>query len=88
MLRTVSTVTSVHRFCNSLSIFSMVVSILSIHLVTVLFINLAVVLKRCFRRVNTCLCELIECAGQESFDLGIFSTHTSFNDISRRHVYI
>jgi len=49
--------------------FTMAVSILSVHLVTVLFINLAVVLKGSFRRINTCLCELIECAGQESVGL-------------------
>jgi len=49
--------------------FSMAVSNLSINLLTVLFINLAVVLKGCFRRINTCLCELIECAGQESVGL-------------------
>ena len=54
---------SVSRF------FSPAVSILSIHLVTVLFINLAVVLKRCFRRINTCLCELIQCTGEEIFGL-------------------
>jgi len=57
------------NFVTALRFFSMVVSILSIHLVTVLFINLAVVLKRYFRRINTCLCELIECAGQESVGL-------------------
>jgi len=28
--------------------------------------HLAVLLKRCFARINTCLCELIECAGEES----------------------
>ena len=49
--------------------FSMTVSILSVNLVTVLFINLAVVLKRCFRMINTCLCELIQCTGEESAGL-------------------
>jgi len=49
--------------------FSITVSILSVNLVSLLFINLAVVLKRCFTRINTCLCELIQCSGQESFGL-------------------
>jgi len=31
-----------------------------------LFINFAVLLKRCFTRINMCLCELIGCAGEES----------------------
>ena len=47
----------------------MVVSVLSINLVTVLFINLAVLEKRSFTRINRCLCELIQCAGEESFGL-------------------
>jgi len=47
----------------------MTVSVLWINLVTVLFINLAVLLKRRFTRINTCLCELIQCAGEESFGL-------------------
>jgi len=37
----------------------MAVSDLSIIVVTVLFINWVVLLKRCFTRINTCLCELI-----------------------------
>jgi hypothetical protein len=45
--------------------FSMTVSILSINVVTVLFINLPVLLKQCFTRINACLCELIQCAGEE-----------------------
>ena len=49
--------------------FSMTVSILSVTLVTVLFINLAVVLKGYFTRINTCLCELIQFTGQDSFGL-------------------
>jgi len=47
--------------------FSMTVSILSINLVSLLFINLAVLLKRFSTKINACLCELIQCAGQESF---------------------
>ena len=50
-------------------LFSMTVSVLSVNVVTVLFINLAVVLKGCFGRINTCLCELIQCAGEESIAL-------------------
>jgi len=42
---------------------NMAISVLSIDVVTVLFINLVVLLKRCFTRKNTCLCELIRCAG-------------------------
>ena len=49
----------------------MSISVVSINLVTVLFINLAVLLKRCFTRINTCLCELIGCAGEESVGLYI-----------------
>jgi hypothetical protein len=49
--------------------FSMTVSMLSVNLVTLLFINLAVVLKGCFTRINTCLCELVQCAGEESVGL-------------------
>jgi hypothetical protein len=45
------------------------VSVLSINVVTVLFINLAVLLQRRFTRINTCLCELIRCAGEESVGL-------------------
>ena len=48
---------------------SMTLSILSVNLVTLLFINLAVVLKGCFTRINTCLCELVRCAGEESVGL-------------------
>jgi hypothetical protein len=50
--------------------FTMTVSVLSVNVVTVLFVNLAVLLKRCFTRINTCLCELIQCAGEES--VGIY----------------
>jgi hypothetical protein len=46
----------------------MAVSVLS-NLVTALFINLAVLLKRCFTRKNTCLYELIRCAAEESLGL-------------------
>jgi len=49
--------------------FNMIVSIFSVTVVAVLFINLAVLLKRCFPRKNTCLCELIKCAGEESVGL-------------------
>jgi len=49
--------------------FSMVVSILSVNVVTLLFINLAFVLKGCFTRINTRLCELVQCAGQNSVGL-------------------
>jgi hypothetical protein len=48
----------------------MTVSVLSVNIVTLLFINLAVLLKQCFRRINTCLYELIQCAGEES--VGIY----------------
>ena len=50
-------------------IFSMFVSILSINLVTVLFINLAVIMKGYFTKINGCLCEVIQCTGEESFGL-------------------
>jgi hypothetical protein len=40
---------------------------LSVNIITVLFINFAVLLKQCFAKINTCLCELIHCAGEESF---------------------
>jgi hypothetical protein len=43
--------------------------LLSVNLITLLFINLAVIVKGCFRRINTRLCELIQCAGQESVGL-------------------
>jgi hypothetical protein len=49
--------------------FSMTVSVLSVNVVTLLFVNLAVVLKGCFIRLNTCLCELVQCAGQDSVGL-------------------
>jgi hypothetical protein len=49
--------------------FVMIVSIFSVTVVAVMFINLAVLLKRCFARINTCLCELIRCAGEESVSL-------------------
>jgi hypothetical protein len=47
------------------------VSVLSINVVSVLFINLAVLLKRCFTRINTCICGLIQCAGEKSFGIYI-----------------
>jgi hypothetical protein len=47
----------------------MALSALSINIVPVLFINIAVLLKRCFTRINMCLCELIQCAGEESVGL-------------------
>jgi len=31
--------------------------------------NIIVLLKQCFARINTCLCELIWCSGEESFGL-------------------
>jgi hypothetical protein len=46
--------------------FVITASIFSIYLVTLLFTNLAVLLKRCLTRINTCLCELIQRAGEES----------------------
>jgi hypothetical protein len=49
--------------------FFMVFSVSSINLVIVFFINLAVLLKRCFASINTCLCDLIEREGEESADL-------------------
>jgi hypothetical protein len=57
------------NFVRSCVFFNMTVSILSVNLVTLLFINLAVVLKVCFTRINTCLCVLVRCAGQESVGL-------------------
>jgi 7tm Chemosensory receptor. len=47
----------------------MSVSILSVNVLTVLFINLTILLKECFSRINKCLCELIQCAGEESVGL-------------------
>jgi hypothetical protein len=46
----------------------MAVSVLSINVVTS-FINWAVLLKQSFTEINTCLCELIGCAGEESVGL-------------------
>jgi hypothetical protein len=43
---------------------TMSVSVISVNLVPVLFINLAVLLKQCFTRINTCLCKEIQCAGE------------------------
>ena len=57
-------------FVTTCPYFSMTMSVLSVNLVTFLFINLAVVLKGCSRRINTCLCELIQCAVEES--VGIY----------------
>jgi hypothetical protein len=56
-------------YIQSYRCFVMTVSIVSVNIVTVLFINLAVLLKRGFTRINTCLCELIQCAGEESVGL-------------------
>jgi len=49
--------------------FSMAVSVWSVNLVCLLFINLAVELKGCFTRINTCLGELVQFAGEESVGL-------------------
>jgi hypothetical protein len=49
--------------------FNTTVSALSVNLVTLLFINLAAVLREGFTKINTCLCELVQCAGQESVGL-------------------
>jgi hypothetical protein len=46
------------------------VSVLSVNVVTVLFTNLASLLKLCFTRINACLCEVIQCVGEES--VGIY----------------
>ena len=46
--------------------FVMIVSIFSVNVVAVKFINLTVLLNRCFARINTGLCEVIQCAGEES----------------------
>jgi len=48
----------------------MAVSVLSINVISVFFINLAVLLKRCVTRKNTCFWEMIHCAGEES--VGIY----------------
>ena len=44
-------------------------SICSVNVVAVMFINLAVLVKRCFARINTSLRELIHCAGEGSVGL-------------------
>jgi hypothetical protein len=59
----------VKEFLRLFYCFCMVLSVLSINLVTALFINLAVLLKRCFASINTCLCDLIEREGEESVGL-------------------
>ena len=56
-------------FATACGFFSMTVSILSVNLVCLLFINLAVIRKGCFTRRNTCLGELVHCAGEESVGL-------------------
>ena len=56
-------------FGTACGFFNMTVSVLSVNLVCLLFINLAVVLKGCFTRINTCLGELVQCAGEESVGL-------------------
>ena len=57
------------EFLTACRFFIIAVSILSVILVSLLFINLAVVLKGYSRMINTCLCDLIQCAGQESVGL-------------------
>jgi hypothetical protein len=47
----------------------MIVTIFSVNVVAVMFINSAMIMKRYFARINTCLCELIQCAGEESVGL-------------------
>ena len=47
----------------------MIVSIFSVNVVAVMFINLAVLMKVCFARIYTCLCEVIDCAGEERVGL-------------------
>ena len=49
--------------------FVMTVSVFSVNVVAVMLINLAVLPKGCFVRINTCLCELIQCTGEESVAL-------------------
>jgi len=56
-------------FGKACGFFGAAVSVLSVNLISLLFINLAVLLKGCFRRINTSLCELVQCAGQESVGL-------------------
>jgi len=56
-------------FGTACGFFNMTVSVLSVNLVCLLFINLAVILKGCFTRINTCLGELVQCAGEESVGL-------------------
>jgi hypothetical protein len=55
--------TTVSRF------FGMTVSVLSVNLITVLFINLGAVLNEYFTRINTCLYEVIQCACEYSVGL-------------------
>ena len=69
MFHTISTVTSVLGFVIVCGLFRMIMAVLSVNLVTVLFINLAVLLKGCFTRINTCLWELVQCAGEKSVGL-------------------
>jgi hypothetical protein len=59
--------TDVTKVC---PVVSMTVSVLSVNVVAVLFLNLAVLLKQCFTRINMCLCELIQCAGEKT--VGIY----------------
>ena len=49
--------------------FVMIVSIFSVNVVAVMYINLALLVKWCFVRINACLYELIRCAGEESVGL-------------------
>jgi hypothetical protein len=56
-------------FGKACGFFGVTVSILSVNLISLLFINLAVVLKGCFTKINKCLCELVQCAGQDSVGL-------------------
>ena len=49
-----------------LSLYHYALSVLSVNVITVLYINWTVLLKRCFIRINPCLYELIWCAGEES----------------------
>ena len=50
------------QFCLCIS---MSVSGFPVNVVTMLFINLAVVLELCFANINSCSYELIQCAGEE-----------------------
>ena len=47
----------------------MSVSGFPVNVVTMLFINLAVLLELCFANINSCSYELIQCAGEESVGL-------------------